>query len=236
MTVHFADRTLAGVPLLLAARDAHGSRRPTVLWYHGLGSGKDDARAELARLAEAGLLAVGVDAVGHGARRAPDLEAIIAAPRDETFRAMLALVDATVRELPTLVQALVDEGLADPRRIALVGVSMGGYLAYRAVLHEPALRVVVALLGSPEWPDSESPHLHPARFDDVALLSVTAGRDASVPPDGARRFHAALAARHRSPERARYVELADAPHLMDGAQWATLMDETVGWLTTHLRA
>lgn len=234
MTVHFVERTLAGAPALLAV--PHGpAPRAAVLWYHGLGARASDNRTELARIADAGLVAVGVDAVGHGARRLPDLDARIALPLEGARREMLALADASADEVPALVRALVDEGIADAGRVALAGVSMGGYLAYRAVLREPALRVVVALLGSPEWPDAGSPHLRPDRFDTVALLAVTAGRDANVPPAAARRFHEVLRARRGSDERLRYVELEGAEHLMSAGQWERLMGETVGWLTTHLR-
>ena len=237
VTVHFAERTLAGAPVLLATPgDAEPPPRAAVLWYHGFGARASDNRAELARIARAGFTAVGVDAVGHGARRLPDLDARIALPLEGARGEMLALADASAHEVPALVRALVDEGIADSGRIALVGVSMGGYLAYRAVARAPALRVVVALLGSPEWPDADSPHLHPDRFDDIALLSVTAERDASVPPAAARRFHEALRARRAPGERVRHVELAGAEHLMSAAQWERLMDETVEWLVRHLPA
>lgn len=235
MTIHFSERTLAGAPVVLAAREGEPSRA-AVLWYHGFGARASDNRAELARIAGAGFIVVGVDAVGHGARRLPDLDARIALPMEGARREMLALADASAHEVPALVRALVEDGIADAGRIALVGVSMGGYLAYRAVLREPALRVVVALLGSPEWPDADSPHLHPERFDDVALLAVTAGHDASVPPAAARRFHDVLRARRASEERLRYVELEGAQHLMRAEQWERLMDETVGWLVRHLNA
>jgi uncharacterized protein len=234
MTVRFVERTLAGAPILLATPDDVRARRGAVLWFPGFGARASDNADELARIAGAGFTAVGVDAVGHGARRLPDLDARIALPRDEARREMLALADATAREVPALVRAIVDEGLADAGRVALVGVSMGGYLAYRAVMREPALRVVVALLGSPEWPDEESPHLHPGRFDEVALLAVTAERDASVPPEAARRFHDVLRARRPDEDRLRYVELEDAEHLMNGEQWERLMGETVAWLVRQL--
>jgi alpha-beta hydrolase superfamily lysophospholipase len=39
---------------------------PTVLWFHGFTAGKATHRPEFATLAEAGFLAVGIDAAGHG--------------------------------------------------------------------------------------------------------------------------------------------------------------------------
>jgi dipeptidyl aminopeptidase/acylaminoacyl peptidase len=147
---------------------------------------------------------------------------------------MLDLARATAVEVPAIVRALADDGLADPVRVAAVGVSMGGYLVYHAVTVMPALRAVVALLGSPEWPDGGGPHRAPHAFRDVALLSITAEHDASVPPDAARRFHARLAGAHPDAPAA-YHELRGAAHLMGAEHWAEAMDATLAWLRRHAR-
>ena len=226
------------MPVLLArdARSAeHEQPLPVVLWFHGFRAAAADNRAELTRIAAEGFLAVGVDAVGHGERRDPELAARIAASPVGALPVMLAQADATVAELPALVRALADAELGDPARVSLVGVSMGGFLAYRAALVLPALRAVVALLGSPAWPGDDGPHRRPRAFHDLALLSITAERDASVPPDAARRFHDALAAGHPNPTRARYLELPGAEHLMSGEQWERAMAATLDWLRVHGR-
>ena len=236
MSITFAPRTVDGVPLLLAGPEAASTPLPLVLWFHGLGAGKDVHRPELARVAGAGFLAVGVDAVGHGERRRPDLEARSAGSREDALRAVLELASATAGEIPTVVRSLARDGLADARRVAVVGISMGGYLVYRAVQLAPTIvGAAVAILGSPEWPHDDSPHRRPEAFHRTALLSITAERDENVPPDGARRFHHALAAAHPEPHRQRYVELPGAPHLMSADDWSTTMDETMQWLTRHNR-
>jgi len=240
MTARFSTRTVAGVPLLVAAPDGVQAPAPLVLWFHGFGVDAAANGAELARLAEAGYLAVGIDAVGHGRRRIPDLAERQAAPRAAALHTMATLAEATALEVPALVDALVREGCADGERVAAVGVSMGGYLVYRAIVAAPAIRAAVAILGSPEWPsgtasDGDSPHLHLDAMRRVALLSITAERDESVPPDAARRLHARLAESHPPPERARYEELAGAPHLMSAAQWERAMSLTLAWLDAHLR-
>ena len=111
-----------------------------MLWFHGLSVDKETHRKELERIAAAGFLAVGVDAAGHGERRLPDLDARIGVSREETIRFMLGLVEETAREVPGIVRALVAEGLADAERVALVGISMGGYVVYRALLEEQPVR------------------------------------------------------------------------------------------------
>ena len=238
MQIDVTRRTLAGVPVLLA-RDAprapNDAPLPVVLWFHGFRAAAADNQGELTRIAAEGFLAVGVDAVGHGERRDPEIAARIAASPTGALPVMLAQADATAAELPALVRALADAELGDPSRVSLVGVSMGGFLAYRAATVLPGLRAVVALLGSPEWPGDHSPHRRPHAFHDLALLSITAELDASVPPAAARRFHAALAVAHPDPARARHVELSGAEHLMSAAQWDAAMAAMLDWLRRHGR-
>ena len=218
--------------MLLARPERAAPPLPVVLWFHGLSVDKETHRKELEWLARAGFLAVGVDAAGHGERRLPDLDARIDVSREETIRFMLGLVEQTAREVPGIVRALADDGLADLERVGMVGVSMGGYLLYRALLEEPPPRAAVAILGSPEWPEGDSPHRHLDALRRVALLSITAEHDENVPPAAARELHRRL----REGERARYVELPGAVHLMNEADWERTMAETLGWLERHLRA
>jgi dienelactone hydrolase len=230
-------RRIADIPALIAAPDADRparGRRPVVVWYHGFNASKEAHEAELARVASLGMLAVGVDAVGHGERRLPDFDERKTGPMEHVRAFMLERAAATAAELPRLVTALADTEHADPHRVSLVGTSMGGYLVYRAVADQPDIHAAVALLGSPEWPgDPRSPHRRPDAFARTALLSITAQHDESVPPAAARAFHTELTARSCRSAPSGYRELADAPHLMNGAQWATAMDATMDWLRRY---
>jgi pimeloyl-ACP methyl ester carboxylesterase len=234
MTIELSRRTLAGVPVLIAQPAARAAPPPAVLWYPGYRASAAANEAELARLAGAGFLAVGVDAVGHGVRATGDPDERIAGHPRGVLGVMLELAGATVAEIPALVAALLGTGLAALPHVAVVGVSMGGYIAYRAPLVAPEVRTVVALLGSPEWSDEPgSPHRRADAFRDVALLSITAERDVNVPPAAARRFHAALAATAGASARIRHLELAGAEHLMTGEQWERAIATTVSWLRQH---
>jgi len=233
--ITFETRTIAGVPLLLASAENAAAPLPLVLWFHGFGVDKETHRKELRQLGDAGFLAVGVDAAGHGDRRLPDLAVRQAAPREQALRTMIELAERTADEVPAVVRALVREGLADGGRVGVAGVSMGGYVVYRAVLAEPAIRAAVSILGSPDWPHGDSPHRHLDGFRRTALLSITAGRDENVPPDAARELHRRLAEVDPASPLHRYVELSGAVHLMSQEHWKRAMDETLRWLPQHLR-
>jgi dienelactone hydrolase len=235
MPFDWTTRRVGDVPLLLATPSDAPRPIPAVLWFHGLNVDKETHRAELERIARCGWLAVGVDAAGHGERRLPDLEQRIAGTQAEALQAMLPLIDQTAEEVPAVVRALVDDGLADAERIAIVGTSMGGFVVYRTLLTDVPLCAAVSLLGSPEWPRDDSPHRHLDAFRRTALLSINGETDNRVPPGPARDLHRRLAESGLPPERARYVEFSGAEHLMSADDWERAMEETLRWLATHLR-
>jgi len=235
MAVLFEKRRLGAAPALIARPSSARLPLPTVLWFHGFTAGKVTHRPELAALAEAGFLAVGIDATGHGERRLPDFEERFSGTREETDREFYALVAETVTEVPEILDILCGEGLADEARIGAAGVSMGGMITYGAITTDTRIRAAVALLASPEWPHPASPHLQSERFFPTALLSITAGRDETVSPDAARALHGNLEERYREhPERLRYVEIEDSFHMMTSEDWAWSIRESVGWLSRFM--
>jgi dienelactone hydrolase len=235
MTILFDRKPLATAPALLARREDLALPLPAVLVYHGLSADKEVQRKELVTLAEAGLLAVGIDAAGHGERRLPDFEERFAGPWEEVEPLFFSLVTETINEVPAVVDALEATGLAAADQFALFGISMGAYIIYGAIPAERRVRAAVALLGSPEWPHPASPHHRADRFFPTALLSITGEKDVNVPPDGARAFHRTLEPHYRtSSERLRYLEIPGAPHMMSEGDWGTVMREAVGWLRRFL--
>lgn len=235
MSILFEKRRLGAVPALMARPSSARLPLPAVLWFHGFTAGKVTHRPELAALAEAGFLAVGIDAAGHGERRLPDFEARFSGTKDETDREFYALVAATVAEVPGILDDLCGAGLADAARIGVAGVSMGGMITYGAAVIDARILAAVALLASPEWPHPASPHREIDRFFPTALLSITAGRDETVPPGAARAFHAELEGRYRrEPERLRYVEIEESFHLMTPEDWERSIRETIDWLSRFI--
>jgi hypothetical protein len=221
MTVLFEHRRLGAAPALITRPSSARLPLPMVLWFHGFTADKATHRPELATLAGAGFLAVGIDAAGHGERRLPDFEERFSGTREETNREFYALVAETTAEVPGIIDFLCGAGLADEARIGAAGVSMGGMITYGAITADPRIRAAVALLASPEWPHPASPHLEIDRFFPTALLSITAGRDEAVPPTAARAFHSDLEELYRQhPERLRYVEIEDSLHMMTPEAWA----------------
>jgi dienelactone hydrolase len=235
-TVLFETTRLGAAPALLARSAALALPLPAVLWYHGLSATKETHRPELAALARAGFLAVGIDAVGHGERRSVDFTERMTGPKEKTDHVFLDFVFETAAEVPRLLDALSAGGWADPERLAMGGVSMGAYVVYSALVEETRLRAAVALLGRPDWPRAGSPHLCAARYVPTPLLSITAGNDEIVPPYGTRALHREIAPLYADhPERLCYREIEGASHLMEPREWARSVRETVAWFERFAR-
>ena len=146
-------------------------------------------------------------------------------------------VRETAAEIPAVVDALLEKRLANPDKIGICGISMGGYIVYSALLVERRIRAAVSILGSPQWKtgDPQSPHHFPERFFPVAFLALNAGADRSVPPRFAREFHRKLEPFYAaSPDRLRYVEYPGADHFMPPKEWDDLWQKTVRWFLDFL--
>ena len=229
-------------PAQLHFKRAGARFRGTVLVYHGLAASKEVQRKECEALAEAGLLAVAVDAVGHGERRYPNFESQISS--SQAFHHMLDMIHRSANEIPAIVNAL--EALLGTRagRFGITGISMGGYIAYAAPAREPRLAAIAPVLGSPDWrigawPDdpllNRSPNLAPHLFAPRALLVLNAGRDRSVPPTASRKFIDELRPLYRdTPDRLDYREYPDSEHLMREQDWNDLWPRVVRWMERFL--
>jgi dienelactone hydrolase len=212
---------VAGIPLLTLA---HGtSPRPAVLFYHGLQSDKETHRKELESLAAQGFLAVGVDAVGHGERRIPNLSAFL--NRDELMTQVVKLLRPNIEEVPLLVDHLIAEGY---RRVGLAGISFGAMVAFGAVLREPRLSAVVAILGDPRW-CRPNPSAYPA----TPLFAWNGGRDQHIDPAGAREFMRELQRLHPR-DSFKYHEYPQSDHFMEPNDWSDGWTQTLAWFNEHL--
>lgn len=229
------------IPMLLMHGRRAGRFRGTVLMFHGLGASKDSNRAELASLADRGFLAVGVDAIAHGERRATDFDH----QTGQGFTTMLRWINESAREVPVVIDALTELVGPGVGKFGITGVSMGGYITYAAAAREPRLEALVPILGCPDWTRGgqeldpqladTSPHRTPAAFQSRALLALNAGRDESVNPQHSRKFVEGLRPLFAAaPHRLEYAEYPESGHFMRDADWKHLWGRTLEWFERHL--
>lgn len=238
---------IAGAPTLVVYEQAVApevcAQRGTVLFYHGFGERKEGYRGVLERFAQLGMLAIGIDGIGHGERRYPDFIERFPAITDETRgnpryeASFLDVLSATVQELPAILDALIERGWAIPGHIGISGYSFGGFVSYAAIITDKRIVAAAPIVGSPQWllPRPESPHLHLEKLYPVAVLSQNATLDTNIPAHYARDFHQALTPYYmQSPERLRYIEYPNSPHDLTRTDWQQAWSEAAHWLASFL--
>jgi alpha-beta hydrolase superfamily lysophospholipase len=211
----------------------------TILFYHGYNTCKEHNEAELARFAQAGFLAIGIDNVGHGERRYPDFDRRFPGPGRAMEAELLSAVYATAMEVPTIIDNLISRGWACQNRIGIAGISMGGFIVYAAIVADKKKHIGAAapIIGSPTWllPRPESPHQHLEAFFPTALLSQNAGCDSKVPASLVRDFHQWLTPYYVSkPERLRYIEYTDAGHELPNDISQQVWQHVIAWFGLFL--
>lgn len=201
------ERTeLAGIPVLhVRNRELH-EPAPTVIFYHGWSSRKENHLIMAESLAVEGLRVILPDARRHGERDPfPDYDAL------EALVYFWSVVEESIAEAGAIAEAALAAGLAAPGRLGIAGSSMGGMIAAGALAGFPEFRAAVLCNSCPslEWLADrqreergfpllcDEERLAFRKFDPEALLDRVAPRpllmlhgdaDTSVPVAGVRRF------------------------------------------------
>lgn len=204
-----------------------------VLLFHGLGVAKEIQVKELQWLADAGYTAVTVDAPHHGERRTPFLDQIDREPDSVKRHAMVIdLVRQAAAEIPHLISFFVGEGY---QRIAVSGISLGGYTAFGSILHTPRPDALVPVLASPDWGAGDSPHQHLTAFASLPTLAIVGRKDTVVPPGPCRELFAALAKKYKKATgRLALHEYPESGHFMREEDWNDAWKQIIAFLDRFL--
>lgn len=215
-----------------------------VLFFHGLRSSSASLAAEARVLTAAGLTVLTPDAPHHGARLSPFLATMPDTSTAEGYRRLLVILREARDEVPMLVDRALAEGHA---RVAIAGVSLGGFIALAAGAIEPRLCAIASLLGSPDWTPhegeaaanvalfaealAEAPCHHPEAFPPRPLLLLNGAFDTNVPPGGARAFVERLRPMYAGAEHALVHREYDCDHFAPPETWSEMIATAATFLS-----
>lgn len=208
------------------------SQNGVILFYHGLGASKETNFKELESLADAGFLAVGLDVCCHGERRSKDFDSQFDEHSPNFELELISAIKNTADEVPKIIDELIANYKISSERIGISGISMGGYIAYKAVTIDRRIKTAVPILGSPQWNvmRHESPCFFLNNFFPAALLAQNAGKDHTVPPFNSKKLYNDLLPYYKqAPERLGYVEYPESGHFMLEYEWNELWSNTINW-------
>ncbi|BDI31768.1 hypothetical protein CCAX7_38190 [Capsulimonas corticalis] len=218
-----ADWAGDDLPCLTIAPEPFGSELPPVLLLHGLGGRKENQLMAGYSFARAGFRGVAFDLAMHGEReRAEDRERLL---QGDYAAAMFEIVAQSVRDVSRVIDWLgVDS-------IALHAVSLGGIVAFAAMLGEPRISTASIAMGTPDWLGMLEPHgvieghpLYPLasslsplelahKIPPSALLMLHGDEDDVIPISGVRKLQSRLQESYReTPERLDLVVYREHGH------------------------
>ena len=147
--------TVRGIPVVINRRDDH-LRKPLVILSHGFRGSKSDFvdGGYLQELANLGYCAVAIDNRLHGDRKGPKFDEVILRP---SGKADLVKLRQAMKDTADDIQILIDELSAyqeiEGNRIAVLGVSMGGFITYKVIAIDDRVTVGIPIISSPFWDD-----------------------------------------------------------------------------------
>lgn len=149
-----ADGTVERVPVLTVTPAGAKGKLPAMIVLHGTGGSKESVQSWLEDFAKRGIVGIGIDARYHGGRSggAKGSAAYVAAitkawktpagqPMEHPF------YYDTVWDLWRLLDVLSADPGIDPKRIGMLGISMGGIQTWLAASVDERVAVAAPLIG-----------------------------------------------------------------------------------------
>jgi predicted esterase len=146
-----ADGTIERVPVSIV-RPAPPGKYPVMIVLHGTGGSKEGVKSWLTDLAGRGIMGVAIDARYHGDRSggAKGAEAYVTAItkawKDPKEKMEHPFYYDTVWDLWRLVDVLEKRDDVDPKRIGMMGISMGGIQTWLAASVDERVAVAMPLI------------------------------------------------------------------------------------------
>ncbi len=230
---------------------------PAVMCIHGWSGNKESMLRHCVRVADAGFLAVAVDARMHGER----IDVAFYSKTSENFaRTFYSVVTETAADLTQVVDFLKERPDVDPNRLGLMGVSMGGFVSLIATQLEKRVKAVASVIGAGDFrffgekvcsqkvlpyeqqlmghPDEETEKLikkcdplgNLKKFPPTALLLMGGATDPLIPKEGIVQLYEGLKPLYASDPENLKLSMYDVGH-----EYTLEMEaEVVQWFTKHL--
>lgn len=149
------DKIIKDIPVLTCKID-NNLNKPLVIISHGFTGSKQqfEENGYLKTLAEMGYYAVALDNRLHGSRPGPNFQSTVI---NQNGKVNLLLLRKAMKDTADDIKVLVDEfsreNDIDKDRIAMIGVSMGGFITFRSIVIDERIKVGIPIISSPYWDD-----------------------------------------------------------------------------------
>ncbi len=236
--------------LVIAPKETRG--RHLVIWLPGFSGTKEGSERQFRDLAARGYVGLSFDPYQHGERRIEPQPELVSRVRGNIRRYFWPILARTAEEVTPVIDWAIRELGVKPE-VGMGGISMGGDISVAAAGADPRIRVVSAVVATPDWmrpgsfeppgmPDEaaqaaynrRNPMTHLEAYRHRPFIAFQSGAvDRQVPPDAGERFVAALKKKiYRGYEDRLQVNLLpDTPHAYTPPMW----ENSVKWFEAHLK-
>ena len=247
------ERLVSGIPFLVCFKQDTTSPKPLIILSHGFSRSKDDMKDKLKVLVSMGYYAVAIDNRGHGERADHDFMSQVFQDDKLDVHLVRRLIKETADDIHTLIDHFATNKQVDAQRIGMLGVSMGGFVTFRALVIEKRIKVAAPIIASPYWDDlpagvpvldtpeakqaltayarQYSPAHHPQAFFPRPVLMQIGGQDDHYDGERVKQFYREL--KHHYREADEHVQLIvhdDIGHEFTELMW----ENAINWFGATL--
>lgn len=242
--VTITEEKVDDIPYLRFTPKGYTGVLPTVIFYHGWHSSKDFKRFEAISIASFGYQVIVPDALYHGERGAIDYD-----KPGNTEKYIWEIIFKSIRESDVLIKHTIEKHNADPRRIGVIGSSMGAITAGGIFIKHTDLKCLSGFNGAFAWqeavrmnslPPSElykdeielyDPMMNDEKIKERAVSIFHGVEDTSVPIEIQRRFADRMRPLYRnSQDKLQLTEFNNINHRIMTSMLANL----ITWLKSYL--
>ena len=247
---------IGDIPVVLYSRD-ETKKKPLVILSHGFTSRKEmfETGGQLEELAEMGFCAAAMDNRFHGDRQKPDYrDSIFTGSGKINLLKLREAIKGSADDVSAIIDRIIELSYADENRIAIAGVSMGGFITWRAAAIDKRIKVAIPIIASPFWEDIPGempispgdiketkdfyafssrfqPAENPDQFYPAALLMQIGKEDRHFCVQKIEQFYNSLMPYYKDqPHRLKLIEYENTGHEFKVEMWTCAVD----WLLRFL--
>jgi len=235
------------IPCLRVRPRGEEKEIPTIIYYHGWGSCKDNQRFKASAFALYGYQVILPDALYHGERNP-----IKHGQKGMLREYFLKVILNSLEESKGLIRGIIEDYGGDPERIGVTGHSMGGFISAGVFAFNEDLKCLVVYNGSCGWMEAEriyretrgigfseedvvklekyDPMNNIDKIVDRPILMVHGDEDSSVPIDSQRIFYQKVLPHYRDKEKIKLLEIPNMNHYISTG----MMEEGLKWFEKYL--
>jgi len=241
---------IEGIPAILFRPREREGLLPTIIFYHGWSSSKENQRLRGFILASLGYQVVIPDAIYHGERNPlPSYNA------ENASKYFWKVIFNNMDEASIIMDKLVSNYNADANRIGVIGHSMGGFTAAGIFTHNPRIKALVVLNGSCYWENSNEffrknprinedqkdisiaekiSHLDPMKNIELLvnrpILILHGENDTSVSIESQKLFYDRVQPMYEEKDKIKFIAYPKLNHFVT----TNMMEETIRWFYNYL--